>query len=66
MNNKTPFSLGDEPEPQMQSLDGAYNQLVRQINAAFEKLDCGKAKFFSHEQAKSKMAERKVRIRSRV
>lgn len=36
MNNKTPFSVGDVPELQMQSLDGAYNQQVCQINAAFE------------------------------
>lgn len=58
MNNKTLFSVGDEPEPQMQ------DPLVDEANAAFEKLDCGKTKFISHEQAKSEMAERKTRIRT--
>lgn len=58
MNNKTSFSLGDKPETQMQSW------LVEQVNAAFEKLDSGKTKFISHEQAKSEMAKRKTRIRN--
>lgn len=56
MNNKTPFVVSEEPEPQMQGW------LVDQVNAAFEKLDSGKAKFISHEQANSEMAERKARI----
>lgn len=58
MNNKIPFSVGDEPELQMQGW------LVDQVNEAFEKLDSGKAKFISHEQAKSEMAERKAKSRS--
>lgn len=64
MNNKTPFVVGEEPAPQMHSLDSVYSQLGLQVNAAFEKLDCGKAKFISHEQARSEMAERKTRIRN--
>lgn len=58
MNNKIPFSVGDELELQMPGW------LVDQVNAAFEKLDSGKAKFISHEQAKSEMAKRKTRIRN--
>lgn len=58
MNNKIPFSVGDGPELQMQ------DWLVDQVNAAFKKLDSGKAKFISHEQANSEMAERKAKIRS--
>lgn len=58
MNNKIPFSVGDEPELQMQ------DWLVEQVNATFRKLDSGKAKFISHAQAKSEMAKRKTRIRN--
>lgn len=58
MDNKTSFSLREEPELQMQDCH------VEQVNAAFEKLDNGKAKFISHEQAKSDMAKRKTRIRN--
>jgi hypothetical protein len=64
MNNKIPFSVGEEPELQMQDLNSAYGQLTSQVNTAFKKLDCGRAKFISHEQAKSEMAERKAKIRS--
>lgn len=58
MNNKTPFCLGEEPELQMQ------DWLAEQVNAAFKKLDSGKAKFINHELATSDMAERKAKIRS--
>ncbi|CAI3792940.1 type II toxin-antitoxin system RelB/DinJ family antitoxin [Rheinheimera sp. MM224] len=45
----------------------AHDQwLTVQVNAAFEKLDTGNAKFVSHEQAKISMAERKAKIRSRA
>lgn len=39
--------------------------LTQQINLAFEELDSGKATFVDHEAAKSCMAERKAKIRSR-
>lgn len=55
--------MDEEPAPQMHGLDSAYSQLALQVNAAFEKLDCGKAKFISHQQAKSETAERKARRR---
>lgn len=58
MDNKTPFFLGEETELEMQ------DWLLEQVNAAFKKLDNGKAKFISHDQAKSDMAKRKTRIRS--
>ena len=39
--------------------------LTEQVNLAFEKLDSGEAVFLDHEKAKSSMAERKAKIRSR-
>jgi antitoxin component of RelBE/YafQ-DinJ toxin-antitoxin module len=39
--------------------------LTEQVNLAFEKFDDGNAVFVEHEQAKSIMAERKAKIRSR-
>src|SRR5690606_33567924 len=39
--------------------------LTEQINLAFERLDTGKAVFVTHDQAKSRMAERKAKIRNR-
>lgn len=63
MNNKTSFSVSNEPEHQARAINNTFNQLASQVNTAFEKLDSGKAKFISHEQAKSDMAERKAKIR---
>lgn len=40
--------------------------LTEQVNLAFEKLDSEKSVFIEHEQAKSAMAERKAKIRSRA
>ncbi|MBY8309002.1 type II toxin-antitoxin system RelB/DinJ family antitoxin [Vibrio furnissii] len=39
--------------------------LTEQINLAFEKIDSGKAVFIDHESSKSRMAERKAKIRNR-
>ena len=39
--------------------------LTEQVNFAFEKFDAGKSTFVSHEEAKSRMAERKAKIRNR-
>jgi antitoxin component of RelBE/YafQ-DinJ toxin-antitoxin module len=39
--------------------------LTEQVNMAFEKLDSGKAVFVDHSTAKSRMAERKSKIRGR-
>ncbi len=39
--------------------------LTEQINLAFEKFDSGKADFVEHQNAKSRMEERKARIRNR-
>ena len=38
--------------------------LTEQVNLAFEKLDAGKARFVSHEEAGKRMDERKARIRN--
>jgi len=38
--------------------------LTEQVNQAFEKLDSGKAVFFEHNIAKTRMAERKAKIRN--
>lgn len=40
--------------------------LTEQVNLAFDKFDSGKAVFVDHDFAKSRMAERKAKIRSRV
>lgn len=64
MNYKTPFCLDEESALQIQDIGDAFSQLASEVNAAFKKLDCGKAKFISHEKAKSEMAERKAKIRS--
>ncbi|HLV48547.1 MAG TPA: damage-inducible protein J [Aliidiomarina sp.] len=40
--------------------------LSEQVNSAFDKLDAGKSTFIEHDQAKSIMAERKAKIRSRI
>ncbi|MHA2937053.1 damage-inducible protein J [Vibrio sp. RC27] len=39
--------------------------LTEQVNLAFEKFDSGEASFVDHDSAKSRMAERKAKIRSR-
>jgi len=39
--------------------------LTEQINAAFDKLDSGKANFISHDKAKAQMEVRKNKIRHR-
>lgn len=39
--------------------------LTEQVNLAFEKFDSGKAVFFDHGSAKSRMEERKESIRNR-
>ena len=39
--------------------------LTEQVNLAFEKFDSGKAVFVDHESAKSRMEERKAKIRKR-
>ncbi|KGY10845.1 damage-inducible protein J [Vibrio tubiashii] len=39
--------------------------LTEQVNLAFEKFDSGKATFVDHDSAKSRMAERKAKIRNR-
>lgn len=39
--------------------------LTEQINLAFEKIDSGKAVFIDHDSSKSRMAERKAKIRNR-
>jgi antitoxin component of RelBE/YafQ-DinJ toxin-antitoxin module len=39
--------------------------LTEQVNLAFEKLDSGKAVYLDHDEAKSNMAQRKAKIRSR-
>ena len=39
--------------------------LSEQVNLAFDKLDADKSTFIEHDQAKSIMAERKAKIRSR-
>jgi len=38
--------------------------LSEQVNLAFEKLDAGESNFIEHDQAKSRMAEHKAKIRS--
>ncbi len=39
--------------------------LTEQVNQAFDKLDSGNSVFISNDDAKTQMAERKARIRSR-
>ncbi|PJC87653.1 damage-inducible protein J [Vibrio sp. HA2012] len=39
--------------------------LTEQVNLAFDKFDSGKATFVDHSSAKSRMTERKAKIRSR-
>ncbi|MFK4753588.1 MULTISPECIES: type II toxin-antitoxin system RelB/DinJ family antitoxin [Oceanospirillaceae] len=39
--------------------------LTEQVNLAFEKFDSGKTLFIDHETAKTRIAERKAKIRSR-
>ena len=39
--------------------------LTEQINAAFDKLDQGKACFIEHDEAKTQMDVRKMKIRNR-
>ncbi|MFA0113987.1 damage-inducible protein J [Vibrio sp. 10N.261.46.E11] len=39
--------------------------LAEQVNLAFEKFDSGKASFVDHDSAKTRMADRKAKIRSR-
>jgi antitoxin component of RelBE/YafQ-DinJ toxin-antitoxin module len=39
--------------------------LTEQINAAFDKFDNGKACFVEHDEAKTQMEARKVKIRNR-
>lgn len=39
--------------------------LTEQINLAFDKFDTGRSVFIEHDQAKSRMTERKTKIRSR-
>lgn len=39
--------------------------LSEQVNLAFDKLDTGKSTFIEHDQAKSRMTERKAKIGSR-
>ncbi|MEH6649449.1 MAG: damage-inducible protein J [Motiliproteus sp.] len=40
--------------------------LTEQVDLAFEKFDSGGAVFIEHEQAKSRMAKRKAKIRNRA
>jgi len=39
--------------------------LTEQVNAAFDKLDSGKANFIEHDKAKTQMQARKMKIRNR-
>lgn len=39
--------------------------LTEQVNLAFDKLDSGKAVFVDNDSAKTRMAERKARVRNR-
>lgn len=39
--------------------------LTEQINAAFDKFDNGKANFIEHDEAKTQMEARKMKIRNR-
>ena len=39
--------------------------LTEQVNLAFDKFDSGRSVFIEHDQAKSKMTERKAKIRNR-
>lgn len=39
--------------------------LTEQVNLAFDKFDTGGSAFIEHDQAKSRMTERKAKIRSR-
>ncbi len=39
--------------------------LTEQINAAFDKFDSGKANFIEHNEAKTQMEARKMKIRNR-
>jgi len=39
--------------------------LTEQINAAFDKLDSGKANFMGHDEATTQMEARKMKIRNR-
>ncbi|NOU50009.1 damage-inducible protein J [Pseudoalteromonas sp. JBTF-M23] len=39
--------------------------LTKQVNRAFENLDSRKSSFIEHETAKTTMAERKAKIRSK-
>ena len=39
--------------------------LTEQVNLAFEKFDASESTFVGHEEAKSRMAERKAKIRNR-
>ncbi len=39
--------------------------LTEQVNLAFENFDSGKASFVDHDSAKSRIAERKAKIRNR-
>ena len=39
--------------------------LTEQINAAFDKFDSGKANFIEHDEAKTQMEARKIKIRNR-
>ncbi len=39
--------------------------LTEQVNLAFDKFDSGKSVFIEHESARSRMAERKEKIRNR-
>lgn len=39
--------------------------LTEQINAAFDKLDSGKANFIEHGEAKTQMEARKMKLRNR-
>ena len=39
--------------------------LTEQINAAFDKIDSGKANFIAHNEAKTQMEARKNKIRNR-
>ena len=52
-------------ENQGRTLSDACLELTDQVNLAFEKLDSGKAVFVEHAPAKSRMAERKAKIRNR-
>lgn len=55
--------LAEQLADQQRKATSHHTWLTEQVNLAFDKFDTGSSTFIEHEEAKSRMTERKAKIR---